>query len=104
MTKFVQKPLGTYSEGVAAAKHQVRAARSLLHPDIAHSIAIAESNSRECASIDKEHAKRDARRSSVGAHSDTRDKIKLSPPTLHDKAASNPLLRDILRRIQQSTI
>jgi hypothetical protein len=78
-----------------------RAGRIPLHPDIAHYAAIAESNRRECVAIDKHYAKLYAKRSAAGAHADTRDKIPRAPDSIHDRAANNPLLRDMLRAMQK---
>jgi len=75
--------------------------RSLVHPDVAHYLAIAESNKRECDAIDKLHDKMNARRSTTGIGADRRDKKKYIAPTLHDLAANNPLLRDMLRMAQK---
>ena len=83
-----------------ASDRAMRAGRSLLHPDIAVYEAIAESNKRECVAIDKHYAKLYSRQTSTGAHSATRERIKLAPPTLHDKAVTNPLLRDLLRKMR----
>ena len=82
-----------------SAERRSLAGRSLLHPDIAVWDAIAESNRRECVAIDKEHAKRHARQSTTGAHSERRERIKMAPDSIHDRAALNPLLRDMLRRM-----
>lgn len=76
------------------------AGRSLLHPDIAHAIAIKEDATRKCAAIDKALEKTWAKQSTTGAHADSRERIKLAPPTLHDKAVTNPLLRDLLRKMR----
>jgi hypothetical protein len=75
--------------------------RSLVHPDVAHYLAIAESNARECDAIDALHDKMNARRSTTGIGAGVRDKKKYIAPTLHDLAASNPLLRDMLRMAQK---
>src|SRR5271169_1998682 len=76
----------------------VRGGRIPVHPDIAHTMAIVESHKRECVAIDKLHEKMHRRASSTGAHSDTRDKIRRAPDTIHDRASLNPLLRDMLRQ------
>ena len=84
-----------------ASDRAMRAGRSLLHPDIAVYEAIAESNKRECDAIDKHYAKLYSRQTSTGAHSDKRDKKRYAPPTMHDLAANNPILRDLLRRMHK---
>jgi hypothetical protein len=75
--------------------------RPLTHPDVAHYLAIAESNKRECDAIDALHDKMNARRSTTGIGADRRDKKKFVPPTLHDLAQNNPLLRDMLKQAQK---
>jgi len=78
-----------------------RSGRIPVHPDIAHYMAIVESNKRECVAIDKLHDKMHRRASSTGAHADTRDKIRRAPDSIHDRALLNPLLRDMLREMQK---
>ena len=77
--------------------------RMIAHPDVLHLEAIIENNKRECVAIDKELGKRYRSQSSVGLFADVRDKKKFVPPTLHDLAADNPLLRDMLRQFSKST-
>ena len=79
----------------------MRAGRPLTHPDIAHYAAIAEENKRQCDSIDKHWERVYARQSSTGAHSEVRCKQRLAPTTIHDMAAINPILRDMLRRMSK---
>lgn len=76
--------------------------RPLTHPDVAHYLAIAESNKRECDAIDALHDKMNSRRSTTGIGADRRDKKRYIAPTMHDLAANNPLLRDMLRELQKA--
>ena len=55
---------------------------------------------REFAAIDSVHERSATRRSSVGAHADTREKVKLAPDSVYDLAQRNPALAAILRKMQ----
>lgn len=71
-------------------------ARALVVSITAHHVNMAA----EFAAIDRVHLKAAARRSSVGNHSDVRDKIKRAPDTVYDLAQNNPALARILRKMQ----
>lgn len=87
--------------GVVMAKARNPLQPRLIGPmDVLHQMAITEENIRNCMSVDFIRERIDARRSSVGLHADVRDKKRRVEPTLHDKAVDNPILRDILRRMQ----
>lgn len=74
--------------------HTEETMRELLHSDLAHLAAIAEDTRRKCADIDR----------FIGSKYKSQTvqvKQKLAPPTMHDAASNNPILRDFLRRMQQ---
>lgn len=84
----------------AARRGQMRSGRSLLHPDIAHHVAIVEDNKRSCDAIDAHWDRVYSRVSSTGAHADVKNKqTRHYMPTAHDLAANNPILRGLLREM-----
>ena len=66
-------------------------ARPLTHPDVAHLEAILENNKRSCAAIDRVLMPRAYKRTIT-----KRDVL-----SAHDIAASNPILRNLLRDMQK---
>jgi hypothetical protein len=70
----------------------------LLHPDLAHFIAAKENDARTGAALDKHfadgHVPHAERAGKFIANS------RYIPPTLHEQAQSNPLLRALLRELQ----
>lgn len=84
----------------AARRGLMRSGRSLLHPDIAHHVAIVEDNKRSCDAIDAHWDRVYSRASSTGAHSGVKNKqTRHYMPTVHDLAANNPILRGLLREM-----
>lgn len=82
------------------SKHRSVFGRPLTHPDIAHVEALIEDKQRSCKAIDKHYERFFKNKSSVGAHTDVHNKHKRPELTLHDMAQNNPILRDLLRRMQ----
>lgn len=71
-------------------------AERLLDSEVAYPLAILESNRLECESIDKFHA----RRRPIGTGRAQLEKGTSAPKTMHDYAADNPILRELLRELQ----
>jgi hypothetical protein len=81
-------------------KHRSLFGRPLTHPDIAHVEALIEDRRRSCKAIDKHYERFFKNKTSVGAHAGVREKAPRYEATLHDIAANNPILRDMLRKMQ----